>query len=196
MRLGLAFVALLLLALAAQLPLAVVAPRVAGLGATAASGSVWAGRLQGASVGGVAIGDVKLRLAPLPLLLGRQHLALAGAGWRAGWQRGGAGGWRLVDADGRLPLPPGGTLTAVALAGVDVEFAAGRCREARGGVTAWTSALAEPLAGTASCDDGALRLALAGGGASLDIRLSGDGSWRGRLANGSFTQALSGRIGA
>ncbi len=196
MRLALAFIMLLLLALAAQLPLALAARQVPGLGAAAAIGSVWGGRLQGADVGGVAIGDIGVALAPLPLLLGRRQVALEGAGWRAGLQRGGAGDWRLVGVDGRLSLPPGQPLTAMALAGVDVEFVGGRCRQARGGVTAWTAALAEPLAGAATCDGGALRLALAGGGASLDLRITGDGAWRGSLANGSSTQALSGRIGA
>lgn len=74
---------------------------------TGASGTVWDGRLAGVSHGGVLIGDIKYRLAALPLLLGRVALEAESAG---GALRGrarisvGVGGPEIRDADAEFNL--------------------------------------------------------------------------------------------
>jgi len=168
-----------------------------GLSAEAAEGTIWSGRLRGARIGGLPLGEVELGLAPLSLLSGAWRLdatAHDGAftGRAALIAAGGSVG--VEDAHGeaplnlfRAPLPLSGLLR---FEGVTVRFREGRCVFASGRVQ--TSGLRGPsgllgeaaptLSGEAACRDGALLLPLEGAGPAgefaLHLSLEGDGRYR------------------
>lgn len=124
------------IAMLAMPPLQLLAPRLAagGLVAREASGSLWHGRLRGAGWRGVALGDLDLRLQPLPLLAGTRALRLSGESFSLRLLQGRRTG--IDDADGRLA--PG---KAAMLAGLQAEaefsgfalvFEGDRCTQAAG----------------------------------------------------------------
>lgn len=156
-----------------------------GLSARAATGNVWAGALQQARIGPVALGDVRARLNLLPLFLGRARLSLRGDGDGApivGAVAVTRHGFGIDDFSGRFriggPLP----IAAIDLDDVSAGFAGGRCVRGEGRVRATgTGAFSgATLAGGARCDGAALLLPLAdaGGTARLDLRLFADGRYR------------------
>lgn len=160
----------LLLAMLLLTPLRLVidplgAPR--GLSATEVAGSAWSGRLRGAHWRGQALGDVGLRLRPLPLLAGVRRLRLqnsaAGIDVLGGRLRGIAGGDGVIPLDG-LPALAGLPLR-LSLQDATLVFDGEGCREA-GGQVRVELALPAPslppliLAGSPACDGGVARLAL------------------------------------
>ncbi len=164
-----------------------------GLSAVSAEGSVWSGRLVGARLGGVPMGDVAVRLEPLALLTGEVRLRTTTG---AGAFRGDAVLVRDRDrfgvqhVNGEAPLslirasaPLSGSLS---LDDVSAIFEQGRCLEASGRVSApappGAGALAAPLSGSVVCRDGALLLPLEGRGpagvVTVSLAIQGDGRYR------------------
>lgn len=200
------FLAMLAVALVIFLPLRLVLGWVGiggqGMTALSARGSVWSGSLTEARFGDVALGDLAAGLSPLPLLLGRARIVIAG---RAVPAAGGPAAGRIVgaveiarhrlgidDVSGTIPvgrafapLP----ITGVDLTDVSVRFRDGNCESAEGRVLASLSGtlggvpLAESLSGNARCDSGALLLPLTGqaGADGANLRLWQDGRYRAEL---------------
>jgi general secretion pathway protein N len=169
----------------------------AGLTATGVSGTVWSGRIDGAALHGVTLGDVDARLLPGALVMGAVKIAAIADGGDLSGQavfvrRGDLTGLEDVDAIAplslfRTALPLTGALR---LEGVSVHFREGRCVLAEGRVA--TDALQRNagllggpgplLSGTARCDGAAVAFPLQGQGAqgavSLTIAVSPDGRYR------------------
>lgn len=180
-----------------------------GVSARAATGSVWAGALQEAHIGPVALGDVGARLNLLPLLLGRARLSLAEPDEGAAFE--GAvilsrHSFGFEDVSGRFRL---GGLSPLPVAGVELQdvsaaFAGGRCIRAEGRVRAAAGGelaaigLASGLAGNARCADGALLLPLASqsGMEQLNLRLFADGRYRAEILVRSGDPAVLARLAA
>lgn len=181
----LAALAGLLLGLIALLPARLLLP-APPLAAAAVDGSLWRARLAGASLGGAALGDIGLTLAPTALLGGRLQWQVTGALAGGLWRSLAGGGAEALS--GRVAAAPLTGLPAdVTLAGLQIELdGKGRCRTASGQVSAQ---LAMPLAGQSSlagaprCEGGRLLLPLASadGRVTLDVS-AGDGRWQTRLA--------------
>jgi len=196
------FAAALLVLLAVFAPLRFALDRLGlerqGLAAADVRGTVWSGRLVGASWRGLQLGDAAVGLQPLPLLLGRTRLTLeTGAGGpspgRAVLVR--AGGTAGVE-DATLDLPVRLLNTPVPLRGelrvqdASVLFRDGACLRAEGRVaTDLLQRSAEflqwqgpELSGRLACRGGALVLPLTGARdgtqVSTDLRLEGDGDYR------------------
>lgn len=161
-----------------------------GLSARSASGSVWNGRLEGASLRGIELGDASLRLSPLPLLLGARALRLsapqADARLLHGRRRG-------VDRlDGQLALPPSSLLAGIPLRvqarGLQVLFSGDACHAAEGRITLvgdhTDGSPLFTLEGSATCDGRTALLPLAAldGDGTLarlqaTLRMHPDGQW-------------------
>lgn len=166
-RLALWFAGAFALGLLLAAPLQLATARLAlpqELSAAGVDGSVWHGRLRQARWRDVAIGDVRMGLSPLPLLLGRRqlwfHTPHAALALHAGRVRG------LSRADGVLPLPsPAGLALRASLEDARLLFDDAGCRDAGGRVRVEVT-LADGglppllLAGTPACEGGAGRLAL------------------------------------
>ncbi|NZA26596.1 type II secretion system protein N [Luteimonas sp. SJ-92] len=165
----------------------------AGLGASAASGSLWQGRLHDARLHGRALGDVGVRLSPWPLLTGTRELVVRGATLRASLLQGARRGIR--DANGTLVLEDPGLAPGLAVV-LDADaarlvFAGDACRSASGriGLALHPAAGGDPLAvfeGTVACDGRAATVAWTPSGTApgpfaglrIDARLEPDGAWR------------------
>lgn len=192
---GAMFVVALLLLVPLRLIAGVVGLGDTGLSARAVHGSVWSGTLDEATVGGVALGDLHAHLSPLGLLIGRAEVDLH----RPGDEAAGHGALSVSRHSNRIDdatavLPTGGVfaplpISELDLSGVSVRFDDGRCAGARGQVRALVTGtvagadLGGSMSGEARCDAGALVLPLraAGGGAALDLRLSGNGRFHADL---------------
>jgi general secretion pathway protein N len=176
------------IALIALLPLRLVlAASGSGLAARSATGSVWFGRLADAQWRGAGLGDVAIRLAPLPLLTGQLRLAFDGATLRGTLQPHGVTGLTgQVAMAGTTPLP----ISSVTFDDVDMIFSNRACERARGtmrvmaggalalpGVLAAGGAMAAPFAGMPRCDGGKLVLPLVSGPARMDLRIAADGRY-------------------
>lgn len=166
-RLALWFAGAFALGLLLAAPLQLAIARLAlpqELFAAGVDGSLWRGRLRQARWQDVAIGDVRVGLSPLPLLLGRRQLRVhapqASLVLHAGRVRG------LSRADGVLPLPsPPGLALRASLEDARLLFDGTGCREAGGRVRVemtLADGVLPPLllAGTPACEGGAGRLAL------------------------------------
>lgn len=205
-----AFAATLLLAALALFPLSLAIRLLgldqAGLSARAARGSVWGGALDAARFGPVDLGNVRVRLQLLPLLVGRARVDFNGAIGSGGISV--SPGRRGVD-DVTAVLPP---LTNLGLLAVDrvalddlsVAFADGRCVRAEGRVrltlAGGVAGLALPggLSGTARCEGRELVAPLVGqsGLETLTLRIDKDGRYRARLAIRATDPALGLALGA
>jgi general secretion pathway protein N len=174
-----------------------------GLTARAAEGSIWRGKLVDAEIGGVALGNVAVRIAPLALLTGKARLILRGQGDRplAGSVFAGLGGF---GADvGAVTLPLGGMLAplppaSLSLSDVRFGFAAGRCTAAEGQVRLTFEAapqgldLGKSLAGSGRCDGDAVATTLVGasGLEKIMFRIRPDGHYVATIiVSGSDVQA-------
>jgi general secretion pathway protein N len=191
------FLAALVVALLALLPL-----RLAvgwfdmggrGLAARQAEGSLWAGTLREAQLGGVALGDVDARLNVLPLFLGRARLSLhrdeAAGGLFDGAVTVTRHSFGLDDLNGQLrtgamfgPLP----IATLDLVDVSVHFEGDSCESAEGQVRAGLSgevaglALPSGLSGTLRCQGGAALIPLTGqsGMEQVNLSVEASGRWR------------------
>ena len=196
------FGAMLLVALIVFLPMRLVLGWAnageQGLVARAVGGTIWGARISEARFGDLALGDIRVRIAPLPLLLGRAALVLEGAGGIGGpplsgtafVSRHGAGverlTARLATGGAFAPLP----VTNLDVSDLSVWFEDGRCLSAEGRVRATLAgdAAGVPLPtsaeGVARCDAGALLLPLASqaGTEAIALRIEGAGRYRADLS--------------
>lgn len=187
---ALAVPVMLLAALPLRLALDMADAGRAGLSARSASGSVWSGRLQGASLRGIELGNASVRLSPLPLLLGTRTVRLSAPHLDARLLQ---GRHRGIDRlDGRLAMPPSTLLAEVPLRvqahGLRILFSADACHAAQGRITlVGDRADGSPLftlEGSPACEGRAAVLplaALAGEGPlarmQASLRLHPDGQW-------------------
>lgn len=178
-----------------------------GVTARKAEGSVWSGVIRDAAVGGLPVGDVGAWLHPLPLLWGEARMGTMRPGTNGRTLLGGtivSGSGRAAVEELDATIPLGAKLAPLPLSALvaeklSVRFAGSRCLHAEGRVRAEVAAnlpgldLANGLVGTARCDGGALLLPLAGqsGLEKLDLRLTGDGSWKADLSVSQPTPELA-----
>jgi general secretion pathway protein N len=191
------FGALMLVALIVFLPMRLVLGW-AGLGdqgfsARTVSGSIWAGRLNEARFGDLALGSLDASVSPFALLIGRARIGLDGdPGLLHGAITLSRHGQGVDDLTATLPtgrafapLP----VTQLALENVTVHFADDTCEKAEGRVRARLVgeaagvALPAELSGVARCDGGALLLPLASqaGTESIELRITGAGRYTAAL---------------
>jgi general secretion pathway protein N len=198
---ALLFVAVLLVAGLALLPLRAAIDALGlqdtGLTAAGVEGTIWSGRLTGAAIRGVPLGEIRTRARPLPLLTGTTRIAFEATGGSAAGsgellRAGQVTGVEAVDASlplalFRTALPLDGTLK---LEQFTVHFRDGRCVLARGRMS--TDALQRSpalmrsagtlLSGPARCEGGALVFPLHGaaptGEVALTLTLAADGGYR------------------
>ena len=190
------FAAMLVVALIVFLPmrLALGATGLAdqGLSARRVGGTIWGGSLLEARFGDVALGDLRVSLSPLALLVGRARLEFEGAG---------ADGRPIAAAatisrhamgiDGVTASLPAAALfaplpvTTLALEDVTVRFRDGVCEEAGGRVRATVTGeagglpLPPTMMGNARCEAGALLLPMTGQGGTeaVNLRIRPDGRY-------------------
>jgi len=193
-RFGLAFAAFLvsfLAVLIARFPLALTLDllnaEAKGLSAPAVTGTIWSGRLDGAALGSLPIGNLELKLDPRSLLGGKARLtiALERTGLLATGRFTAEGGGvyaleesqlevRLIELPTLVPLSGSFTLDIER-----IEMGPEGCRVARADL--WTDALLRSrasldwqgpvLEGTAECRGGILTLPLAGGDETGRVRI-------------------------
>lgn len=194
----LVFALLLLIALAATLPmrlaLGVLGVDRLGVSARAVEHSLWAGTLREVHFGDVDLGDSYAGVAPLPLLLGEARIAVASPG--RSQLRGALGvtpaGLTLTATSATLntgqlfaPLP----ISQLDLSELELRFVRGRCVAAAGRVKALLGAsiagiaLDQGMSGTARCVAGALGLPLASqaGTERITLTIEGNGAYRGLI---------------
>lgn len=172
-------------------PLQLLAPRLAarGLVAREASGSLWHGRLRGAGWRGVALGDLGLRLQPLPLLAGTRALQLRGDSFSMRLLQGQRNG--VENAEGRLALGTAdmtaGLQAEAELSGFALVFEDDRCTQAAGRLQVRLSPAGGGrelllLSGTPACADriGVVELRSQGGGSRVEasVQIDADGHYR------------------
>lgn len=190
------FAAMLAVALIVFLPmrLALGATGLAdqGLSARRVGGTIWGGSMLEARFGDVALGDLRVSLSPLALLVGRAKLAFEGAGADGRPILGAATISRhAMGIDGVTASLPAATLfaplpvTTLALEDVTVRFRDGVCEEAGGRVRAIVAGeagglpLPPVMTGNARCEAGALLLPMTGQGGSeaVNLRIRPDGRY-------------------
>lgn len=196
----LVFLALLTAAMLVMLPLraglSLAGLDAAGVAAQQSTGTVLAGRLVDAGWRGAALGDLRVRLAPLALAQGLLRYDLDGAGFSGGAFRS-IGGGGITGANGRLAITSIGGLAVngVVLDGVDLRFSNGACAGAGGRVALQPGgglAGFGTLAGDARCDGREVLLPLAtpGGEARIDLRIAQDGRFRAQVAITQVDEAM------
>lgn len=164
-----------------------------GFSARTVSGSVWAGRLNEARFGDLALGSLDASVSPFALLIGRARIALDGdPGLLHGAITLSRHGQGVDDVTATLPtgrafapLP----VTELGLENVTVHFADDTCDRAEGRVRAKLVgeaagvALPSELSGVARCDGGTLLLSLASqaGTESIELRITGAGRYTAAL---------------
>lgn len=165
--------------------------------AKAISGSVWNGRIEGAQVGPLPLGDLDAGVRFLPLLTGKLLMDLerpATAGDDGLVATVGKSGNSLLVQNATTVLGVGRQLaplpaSAIDLRDVNITFAGGRCQSASGQVRMSLDAnipgldLKQGLLGNAICQDGVLVLPLQSGSGmeQLTLKLEGNGYYTARL---------------
>lgn len=173
-------------AVLALLPLAFVLRFVdidaAGVSASRVDGSVWRGRLVDAQWRGHALGDVRMRLAPLPLLLGRVELVVASPQFRGRVHTGDSPRLRVDAARVAVEQVIGNADAEWMFREVDLRFDSQRCLGA-GGQARIDVALAgmqpQAITGDFACEGDAAVAHLAPEGGAIPVqgalRLHADG---------------------
>lgn len=213
LRLVLVFLAALLVALVATVPLAV-AITASGLSerltASEVQGTIWRGRLKRAALGGVGLGEVRLGLGAGQLVLGSRALTMIARGGAFEGRgkivsRGGGTGVEAVN--GRAPLSmlgaPASVTGLITLKAVAVGFAGGRCRWAVGQISAQVRGLGDQpvvLNGRPACRGAALVIPLNGSlsGAPVEVlaRLEATGRYNTRVRVSTADPALGALLSA
>ncbi|MGB3723589.1 MAG: type II secretion system protein N [Pacificimonas sp.] len=107
-----------------------------GVSARSASGSVWAGQLEDARLGGLPLGSSRVRLSPSRLLIGEVELTLDGAdaGTVSGILSTGRSHFSVTGMNGVISLSSllPGEMGMVTLTDINARFADGQCVEAAG----------------------------------------------------------------
>lgn len=169
----------------------------AGLVARSVSGTIWGATLRDARLGDLALGDLRARLSPWPLFVGRGTIVLEGpaAALRplsgsASVSRHGFGVEALTAsvATGGVfaPVP----VSLLDLDAVTVQFRDGQCERAEGRVRATLGgdvggiALPQAVAGNARCDGKSLLLPLTSqtGSEGISLNIDADGRYRAALS--------------
>ena len=190
------FAAMLVVALIVFLPMRLVLGMTGladeGLNARRVGGTIWGGSMIEARFGDVALGDLRVSLSPLALLVGRARLAFEGAGADGRPIAGAASVSRhAIGMESVTASLPAATLfaplpvTTLALEDVTVRFRDGVCEEAGGRVRATVVGdagglpLPPSLMGTARCEAGALLLPMTGQGGTeaVNLRIRPDGRY-------------------
>ncbi|MCC4633811.1 MULTISPECIES: type II secretion system protein N [Xanthomonas] len=190
---------LLVIGVIATLPLRLVLPiDTLPFAALEAQGSIWNGTLRGVTWTSMDVGDVGVRVRPLPLLRGQRQVQLRSATAQLVALQGAQQG--VQQANGRLLLrkPGGVTLLdlSIDLREVHAVFDATRCTQAGGDVAVQVlpnaggeaaGLLPLRLRGSPRCMDDAVVLALTPDGGlpegvdlSAELRLQRDGRWQWR----------------
>lgn len=213
MRPGLIFVAALLIALVAMIPMRLVLDWV-GLGRDSLSarevrGSVWSGHLAEADFNGAALGDLSARLSPFQLALLRARVDVVrgeagkgpfeGAFILSGGVRGVDGMTALVPIGNLSPLLPPVTVDTEDL---NLRFAGNGCEMAEGRVHATLAGdiagldLKNGFRGSARCEGSRLLLPLvsSSGHERLTLRLAQDGAYEADLTIQTNDQATIERL--
>lgn len=166
-----------------------------------ASGSVWAGRLEGVRWRGADLGDFAVAVSPADLLGGAFRIRFTSQGVvREGAWLSTAEGGRLESLKGLVPLdrfaagaPPG---AFVSFLDASIDAAGDACSEASGRVLVdgLTDVGLSAMEGTVRCDAGRLVVALASqGGAGLDLIFDmSTGAVTGRSTDPVILAALQG----
>ena len=182
-----------------------------GLAAREVEGSIWFGALKEAQLGTIGLGDLNAGLRGLPLFLGRARIAIdRKEGVPADDLRGAATVTRhtfgIDDFTGRVQITPGALgalpLSQVELGDLTARFENGQCVEAAGTVRATVAGdvggvtLPGGLSGIARCDAGALLIPLVSQSSmeSVELRIGGDGRYRGTLLVRSTDATLRDRM--
>ena len=179
-----------------------------GFSARTVSGSIWAGRLNEARFGDLALGSLDASVSPFALLIGRARISLDGdPGLLHGAITLSRHGQGVDDMTATLPtgrafapLP----VTELALENVTVHFVDDTCDTAEGRVRARLVgeaagvALPSELSGIARCDGGALLLPLASqaGTESIELRITGQGRYTAALRIAPADPAAAQRLAA
>ncbi|OAO03854.1 hypothetical protein A8B75_09960 [Sphingomonadales bacterium EhC05] len=161
------------------------------------SGSIWNGRIEGAQLGPVTLGDLDAGVQFWPLLTGKILMDLerpATATTDGLTATIGKNGKSLLVENLKTKLNVGAQLapmpaSQIDLDGLSVAFAGGRCQSASGKVRLSLDAnipgldLKQGLLGNAECQDGVLLLPLQSGSGmeQLTFRLEGNGFYTARL---------------
>jgi len=196
--------ALFALFLGLLLPLSVALPRIDGVTARRASGTIWSGRLLGLAIGDLPLGDTRVGLRLFPLFWGQTHVGfvaptLLGVVRRSSSTIGLDAATGSIDAGTAFaPLPIG----RIELDAVSVLFRAGRCARAEGRVRATIAGdvgglvLPGGLSGTVRCDGTALLIPLVGqsGMERLTLRIGATGWWRAQVLIRSSDPAITTRL--
>jgi general secretion pathway protein N len=187
------FAVALLISLAATAPLSLaLGGRGGGLTAKSVEGTIWSGRLRGAALGPLSLGEVKAGLDPLGLFTARLRYGMTATGGAAAGRGQVTITHRALTVrglDASAPLqafgataPFGGMLRT---RGFGVAFEDGRCKEAIGQVTADLEGLGDApvtLTGRPACQGKALAIPLSGqrDGATVSavLVLQPDGRYR------------------
>ncbi|WP_343527282.1 type II secretion system protein N [Sphingomonas sp.] len=163
-----------------------------GLSARRVGGTIWGGSLIEARFGDVPLGDLRVSLSPLALLVGKARLAFEGAGVDGRPIAGAATiGRHAMGIDGVTATLPAATLfaplpvTTLALEDVTVRFRDGVCEAAAGRVRATVAGeagglpLPPTMMGDARCEAGALLLPMTGQGGTeaVNLRIRPDGRY-------------------
>ncbi len=193
---------IMLLPLSVALPM--VAPNNSGLSASKATGTIWEGKLYDAHVAGMALGDTRVGLWPLPLLTGEAQLGFSTPTLR-GTIIANNGGYGIARGNGPIdiavrvkPLP----LSQIILDDASVRFRGNNCSSATGRVRAAVTGdiggltLPGGMSGTLRCDGSALLVPLTGqsGMERLDLRVMGDGKWRAELGIRSTDPVVTAKL--
>ena len=193
--LALAVVAAVIIVFPLRLALAIAAPQ--GLSASAASGTIWSGRLHQARIGGLDLGTLDVGLRPLRLLMGRFDLGIERAadalhGPLSGTIGSGIGGTSVEELTGTVTVAGQGVIPveSVEFTGFSARMDSDGCASAGGQLRVRPSLavagldLRNGLSGLARCANGLLVLALAGqsGLERLDVRVRRDRRYDARLS--------------
>lgn len=204
-----------LIALVGTMPLRflfmVVGAETMGVAARSVRGPVWWGAAEDLQMGAIRVGTVDVMLSPVQLLLGRARFDISRQQGLPDDIRGalttGIATHGIDDMTGTLPI--GGALaplpvSAVEMQGVSVAFGSAGCVRAEGRVRAMLSAsapgldLANGLAGEIRCEGPDLLIPLVGqsGVERIELRIDGDGHYRGSMTVSGSDPALAGALGA
>lgn len=209
--LAVAFLLALVAAMPLRFPFMLAGAEDMGLTARSIRGPVWWGAAEELQAGPVRIGTVDVMLSPWQLFLGRARFDISRQKGQpddiVGGLTAGVASHGIDDMTGTLPM--GGALaplpvSAVALQDVSIAFSGARCVRAEGRVRAILSAgapgldLANGLAGEIRCDGTDLLVPLVGqsGVERMELRIDGEGHYRGTMTVATSDPVLSGALGA
>lgn len=210
------FGGLALLALIAFLPMRLVLGLVGlgeyGLSARAVTGPVWYGQLIEARIGDLPLGDIRARLSPFQLLIGRARLDLNGApqGNRpalTGAITTSRYSFGVDDMTGPIPTGPAFAplpINRLDLEAVSIRFDNGACATAQGRVKAQLSGamaampLPQSMSGNVKCEGGALIVPLVSpaGTEAITLLIRGNGRYRATLDLQTTDPALAQKLGS